>query len=59
MMVGLQESLELYHSSRIYSDLRRIYPASEITANPVNYNDAVKRLSDGDKMTSRVWWDKK
>ena len=38
---------------------RFIYPASEITANPVNYNDAVKRLSDGDKMTSRVWWDKK
>ena len=31
---------------------------SEITANPVNYNDAVKRLSGGDKMTSRVWWDK-
>ena len=37
---------------------RFIYPTSEITANPVNYNDAVKRLSGGDKMTSRVWWDK-
>lgn len=38
---------------------RFIYPASEITANPVNYNAAVKRLSNGDTMTSRVWWDKK
>lgn len=33
---------------------RFIYPTSEITANPVNYNVPLKRLSGGDKMTSRV-----
>jgi len=37
---------------------RFTYPEAEVTANPANYEDAVSRLSDGDKMTSRVWWDK-
>jgi len=37
---------------------RFMYPSNEATNNPVNYNEAVKRLSGGDKMSSRVWWDK-
>jgi hypothetical protein len=37
---------------------RFTYPQSEVSANGVNYADAVSRLSGGDKMTSRVWWDK-
>lgn len=37
---------------------RFTYPESEATANSDNYADAVSKLSDGDKMTSRVWWDK-
>jgi hypothetical protein len=37
---------------------RFTYPESEATANQANYLEAVSRLSDGDKMTSRVWWDK-
>ncbi|QJD97680.1 SusD/RagB family nutrient-binding outer membrane lipoprotein [Mucilaginibacter robiniae] len=37
---------------------RFTYPTSEQTINTTNYNDAVSRLSNGDKMTSRVWWDK-
>jgi hypothetical protein len=37
---------------------RFTYPSTESQSNPVNYNEAVKRLSDGDKMSSRVWWDK-
>lgn len=38
---------------------RFTYPSNESQNNTINYNDAVKRLSDGDKMTSRVWWDNK
>ena len=37
---------------------RFTYPTAESQDNTVNYNDAVKRLNGGDKMTSRVWWDK-
>ncbi|HEV9037251.1 MAG TPA: SusD/RagB family nutrient-binding outer membrane lipoprotein [Puia sp.] len=37
---------------------RFTYPPSEASANMVNYNDAVSRLAGGDKMTSRVWWDR-
>jgi len=37
---------------------RFTYPQSEASANTVNYNAAVSRLSNGDRMTSRVWWDK-
>lgn len=37
---------------------RFMYPTSESTNNPVNYSEAVKRLNGGDKMSSRVWWDK-
>ena len=36
---------------------RFTYPQSEVSANTANYNAAVSRLSGGDKMTSRVWWD--
>ena len=37
---------------------RFTYPTAESQDNTANYNDAVKRLTGGDKMTSRVWWDK-
>jgi hypothetical protein len=36
---------------------RLTYPPSQKTSNLANYNAAVARLSGGDKMTSRVWWD--
>lgn len=39
---------------------RRVtYPLAESLRNGDNYNAAVSRLSGGDKLTSRVWWDKK
>lgn len=35
------------------------YPSSESQSNPASYVEAVNRLKpDGDRMTSRVWWDK-
>lgn len=37
---------------------RMIYLSSEILNNPTNYKDAVSRLTGGDLLTSRVWWDK-
>ena len=38
--------------------LRRIiYPAKEQIVNAENYKTAVSRLSNGDKTTSRMWWD--
>jgi hypothetical protein len=37
---------------------RFTYPSGESQSNPANYNEAVRRLSDGDRMSSRVWWDK-
>ncbi|MDR1341830.1 MAG: SusD/RagB family nutrient-binding outer membrane lipoprotein [Prevotellaceae bacterium] len=37
---------------------RFTYPSGEAQSNPANYLEAVRRLSDGDRMTSRVWWDK-
>jgi hypothetical protein len=37
---------------------RFCYPTSEAQSNPKNYAEAVKRLSNGDRMNSRVWWDK-
>lgn len=36
---------------------RFTYASSEATINSKNYLEAVGRLSGGDKMTSRVWWD--
>lgn len=36
---------------------RFTYPQGEASTNSTNYNAAVSDLSDGDKMTSRVWWD--
>lgn len=37
---------------------RFTYPQGEASANSANYTEAVSRLAGGDKMTSRVWWDK-
>lgn len=37
---------------------RFTYPLNEAAVNPTNYSAAVASLSGGDKMTSRVWWDK-
>lgn len=37
---------------------RYTYPTGEPATNPTNYSAAVSGLSNGDKMTSRVWWDK-
>ena len=37
---------------------RLTYPLEEASTNPDNYNDAVSGLSDGNTMTSRMWWDK-
>jgi len=36
---------------------RFTYPQGEATTNTTNYDAAVSDLSNGDKMTSRVWWD--
>ncbi|WP_437920383.1 SusD/RagB family nutrient-binding outer membrane lipoprotein [Sphingobacterium sp. LRF_L2] len=36
---------------------RFTYPTEEATINSANYQEAVARLSNGDRMTSRVWWD--
>jgi hypothetical protein len=36
---------------------RFTYPVSESQSNATNYREAVQRLKDGDRMTSRVWWD--
>ncbi len=36
---------------------RFAYPLAEVSINTVNYNVAVGRLSGGDKLTSRMWWD--
>jgi hypothetical protein len=33
------------------------YPQNQKISNGTNYNTAVSRLSGGDKITSRVWWD--
>jgi hypothetical protein len=37
---------------------RMQYSTNDKQVNPVNYNAAVARLTGGDKITSRVWWDK-
>jgi hypothetical protein len=37
---------------------RFTYPQSEASTNTAHYNAAVSRLTNGDRMTSRVWWDK-
>jgi len=37
---------------------RFTYPQSEASTNAAHYNAAVSRLANGDRMTSRVWWDK-
>jgi hypothetical protein len=36
---------------------RYTYPTDEPATNPTNYANAVSGLTNGDKMTSRVWWD--
>jgi Starch-binding associating with outer membrane len=37
---------------------RFTYPQNEASDNEGNYNAAVANLQNGDKMSSRVWWDK-
>jgi len=37
---------------------RLIYLSTEVLNNPQNYKDAVARLTGGDVLTARVWWDK-
>jgi hypothetical protein len=37
---------------------RFTYPLNEAAVNPDNYGAAAAALNNGDKMTSRVWWDK-
>lgn len=37
---------------------RFTYPQGEASTNSSNYSAAVGDLNNGDKMTSRVWWDK-
>lgn len=37
---------------------RFTYPMNEVTYNLKNYNAATASINGGDKMTSRVWWDK-
>lgn len=37
---------------------RFTYPQSEAATNTAHYNAAVARMPNGDRMTSRVWWDK-
>lgn len=37
---------------------RFTYPLAEAGANPTNYSTAISGMSGGDKMTSRMWWDK-
>jgi len=37
---------------------RFTYPQSEASTNTFHYNSAASRLANGDRMTSRVWWDK-
>jgi hypothetical protein len=38
---------------------RMEYPTSQRVNNTNNYNTAIGRLTGGDKLTSRVWWDTK
>lgn len=33
------------------------YPSTESSVNMANYNEAVGRLNNGDRFTSRIWWD--
>jgi hypothetical protein len=37
---------------------RFTYPQGEASTNSTNYSAAVSGMTDGDRMTSRVWWDK-
>lgn len=37
---------------------RFTYKVAEASINGDNYNEAVGRMTGGDRMTSRVWWDK-
>lgn len=37
---------------------RFTYSSGEASINSTNYLEAVSRLTGGDKMTSRIWWDK-
>ncbi|MDD2953984.1 MAG: SusD/RagB family nutrient-binding outer membrane lipoprotein [Parabacteroides sp.] len=38
---------------------RFVYPSTESQVNSAHYSEAVGRLDNGDRFTSRVWWDKK
>lgn len=38
---------------------RSIYTSREAILNKTNYDEASKRMANGDTYTSRVWWDKK
>ncbi len=37
---------------------RLVYPALESSANATNYSEAVGRITGGNVLTGRVWWDK-
>ena len=37
---------------------RFTYPKTEVSINNTNYSAASALLSGGDKLTSRMWWDK-
>ncbi|RFZ94481.1 SusD/RagB family nutrient-binding outer membrane lipoprotein [Mucilaginibacter conchicola] len=37
---------------------RFVYPLDEASVNPANYSAAAGKIAGGDKLTSRVWWDK-
>ncbi len=38
---------------------RTVYSSREALLNKVNYDDAIKRMPNGDSYTSKVWWDKR
>ena len=38
---------------------RTVYSSREALLNKTNYDEATKRLANGDAYTSKVWWDKR
>jgi hypothetical protein len=38
---------------------RTVYSSREALLNKVNYDEVVKRMTNGDAYTSKVWWDKR
>jgi len=49
------------YPNRVTSEIPRrfTYPISETQSNNTNYKESVSRLSNGDAMDSRIWWDVK